>query len=225
MDASLHFTQSPRSLDALFADDFDMPDVAPEPEVIEPVFSAAEVANEREAAWRQGHASGLQEAAATDAAATRSAIEAVAAQFADARDAAAAFAEQSADAIARLLLESLAAVLPTLCARHGEAEVQAIVRAVLPALTREQVITIRANPCTAPSLVREVGRLDPDLASHVQIAECDAMPRGDVRIAWRNGAAARHAAGLWEQVAAILAPAGMLPTDAMTSREETVDAD
>ena len=224
MDASTHFSQRPRSLDALFADDFDMPDVAPEPEVIEPVFSAAEVANEREAAWRQGHASGLQEAAAADAAATRSAIESVAAQFADARDSAAVLAEQSADAIARLLLDSLAAAFPVLCARHGEAEVQAIVRAVLPALAREQVITVRANPRTAPSLVCEIDRLDPDLASRVQIAESDAMQRGDVHIAWRNGATDRNASALWEQVAAILAPAGLLSTEAMTIRE-TVDVE
>jgi flagellar assembly protein FliH len=224
MDGSLHFSQRPRSLDALFADDFDMPEVAPEPEVIEPVFTAAEVANQREAAWRQGRASGLQEAAATDAAATRSAFESVAAQLAEARDTAAVFAEQSADAIARLLLDSLAATFPVLCARYGEAEVQAIVRAVLPALAREQVITVRTNPCIAPSLVREIDRLDPDLASRVQIAESDAMPPGDVRIAWHNGAAVRNASALWEQVAAILAPAGLLSTEAMTIRE-TVDAD
>jgi flagellar biosynthesis/type III secretory pathway protein FliH len=224
MDGSLHFTQSPRPLGALFEEDFDLPEIAPEPEVIEPAFSAAELASAREAAARKGHAAGLEEAAASDAAATRRAIESVASQLADARDTAGALAEQSADAIARLLLDSLAAAFPVLCARYGEAEVQAIVRAVLPALTQEQVITVRANPRTAPSLVREIGRLDPDLASRVQIAECDAMPPGDVRVAWRNGAAARDAAALWEQVAAILAPAGLLRTDAMIIRE-TVDGD
>jgi flagellar assembly protein FliH len=224
MDASLHFTQPQRQPGALFTDDFDLPDAAPEPEAIEPVFSAAEVANEREAAWRQGRASGLQEAAAADAAATRQAIESVAAQFAAARDAAAALAEQGADAIARLLLDSLAATFPVLCARYGEAEVQAIVRAVLPALTQEQAITVRVHPRTAPSIAHEISRLDPDLAARVQIAACDAMPRGDVRVAWRNGATGRHAAALWEQVAAILAPAGLLRTEAMLIRE-TVDVD
>ena len=36
------------------------------------------------------------------------------------------------------------------------------------------------------------------------------MAPGDVRIAWHNGAATRDAAALWQQVAAILAPAGLL---------------
>jgi flagellar biosynthesis/type III secretory pathway protein FliH len=223
MDGSLHCAQTRRQIRALFDQDFDMPEVAPEPEVIEPVYSSAELATEREAAWRQGHAAGLEAAAAGDTAATRSAIEAVSAQLASARDTAAALAEQSADAIARLLLDSLAAAFPVLCARYGEAEVQAIVRTVLPALTQEQVITVRANPRTAPSLVREIGGLDPDLAARVEVVACNAMPPGDVRVAWRNGAAVRDTAAVWQQVAAILAPAGLLRVDAMTIRE-TVDA-
>ncbi len=224
MDGSLNFKPSSRPLGALFGEDFDRPEASPEPEVIEPVFSAAELANAREAAWQQGNAAGLQEAAASDSAATRRTIEAIAAQFAEARDTAAALAEQSADAIARLLLDSLAAAFPVLCACYGEAEVQAIVRSVLPALTQEQMVTIRTNPLTARSLVREIGRLDPDLAARVQIAESDAMTPGDVKIAWRNGAAIRDATALWEQVAAILAPAGLLRTDVVFNME-TVDGD
>ena len=104
----------------------------------------------------------------------------IAAQFADARDAAATLAEQTADAIARLLLDSLAAAFPVLCASCGEVEVQAIVRSVLPALNQEQAVTVRTNPLTARSLLREVGRLDPDFAARVQIVECNSMTPGDV---------------------------------------------
>jgi flagellar biosynthesis/type III secretory pathway protein FliH len=224
MDGSLHFRPSSQPLGTLFGDDFDRPETAPEPEVLEPVFSAAELASAREVAWREGNAAGLQEAAASDAAAARRAIESVAAQFAGVHDAAAAHAEQSADAIARLLLDSLAAAFPVLCASYGEAEVQAIVRSVLPALAQEQVVTVRTNPLTARSLLREIGRLDPDFASRVQIVECDAMTPGDVKISWRNGAAVRDATALWEQVAAVLAPAGLLRTD-VVFRRETVDGD
>jgi hypothetical protein len=42
-----------------------------------------------------------------------------------------------------------------------------------------------------------------------------------VRIAWHNGSAVRDAAALWEQVAAVLVPAGLLRADAMI--KETVD--
>ena len=194
MDGSLHFRPSARVLGALFEEDFDRPESAAEPEVIEPIFSAAELADAREAAWRAGNAAGAEEAAAGDAAAARRAIESIAAQFADARDAAATLAEQTADAIARLLLDSLAAAFPVLCASCGEAEVQAIVRSVLPALNQEQAVTVRTNPLTARSLLREIGRLDPDFAARVQIVECDSDDAGRCEdcLAQRCGCPRRH---------------------------------
>jgi flagellar biosynthesis/type III secretory pathway protein FliH len=225
MDGSVHFRPSSRPLGALFEEDFDQPERVAEPDAIEPVYSAADLTNLSEAAWREGNAAGQQEAAASDAATTRRAIESLAAQCTDARDAATARAEQTADAIARLLLDSLAAAFPVLCACYGEAEVQAIVRSVLPALTQEQVVTVRTNRLTAPALVREIGRLDPALAARVQIVECDAMTPGDVKIDWHNGRAIRDATALWEQVAAVLAPAGLLRTDVVFNREETVNGD
>jgi hypothetical protein len=207
---------------ALFVEDFDLAEAAPEPEVIEPVFSASEVAAARETAWREGNAAGLGESTDGDVAATRRAVEAIAASVAAECNAAAARAEQTAEAIAGLLLDSLAATFPALCARYGDAEVCAIVRAVLPALTREPAITVRANPITAAAVAGEFARLDPDLAAHVRTIECDAMPRGDVRVAWHNGGATRDAAGLWQQVAEVLVPAGLMRTDAMI--RETIDA-
>jgi flagellar biosynthesis/type III secretory pathway protein FliH len=199
----------------LFAEDFDLP--AAGPPAAEPMFSAAELSASREAAWQDGHAAGLQD----DAAATRRAITTIAEEFAQERHAAAEQAEQSAEAIVHLLLDSLAAIFPTLCAHYGDAEVRAIIRVVLPALTQEPAITVRTHPCTAAAVTQELARLDPDLLAHVQTVECDAMSPGDVRIAWRNGAATRDAAALWQQVAAVLAPAGLLRAEAAI--RETVD--
>jgi hypothetical protein len=98
----------------------------------------------------------------------------------------------------------------------------AIVRAVLPALTREQAVMVRANPITAAAVAGEFARLDPDLAVHVRTIECDAMPRGDVRVAWHNGSATRDAVGLWRQVTEVLVPAGLMRVDAEI--RETIDA-
>jgi len=223
MDALLHLARPSRASGVLFEEDFDRPASLAEPEVIEPTFSAAEMASAREDAWREGRDAGVAETAASDAAAARHAIELIAAELNAARDMAAALADQSADAIARLLLGSLAATFPALCAQHGEAEVRAIVRAVLPGLTREPAITVRVNPRNAPGVAREVERLEPGLAAHVQITELDAMPPGDVRIDWRNGAAVRDAAILWEHVAAILVPEGLLRPDAAI--RETVNGE
>lgn|SRR5579872_6335333 len=221
MDTLLHAPPRARITGVLFDEDFDIPEAAPEPEVIEAVFSASEMAGVREAAWRAGHAAGVQEVAASSEAATRQALESIAEQIAAERDAVIVYAEQSAEAIAGLLLGSLAAVFPTLSACYGDAEVRAIVRAVVPALTQEPAVAVRADPRTAAAVANEIERFDPDIASHVQITASDAMPPGDVRIAWRNGTAVRDGAALWRQVAAILVPAALLP--AQNAIKEAVD--
>lgn len=206
---------------ALFVEDFDKPEVAPSAEVIEPAFSASELNAAREAARREGYSSGLQESAERDAAAARQAMVAITEQLAAERDVAEARAEMSAEAIARLLLDSLAAAFPTLCSQLGDTEVRAIAQIVLSALRQEQTITVRAHRHTAAALSQEIARLDPDLAGHVQTIECDGMTRGDVRIAWRSGNATRDAASLWQQVAAVLLPAGLLQYD--LAIRETID--
>jgi hypothetical protein len=222
MDGSLHIPPRSQSLGTLFGEDFDVREIAPEPEVIEPVFSAADLESARESAWLDGHAKALQEAAIGDAAAIRQAVDAIASQIKADREAAVACANETAEAIARLLLDSLAAAFPALCANYGEAEVRAIIRIVLPPLTQEATITVRANPHTAAALAEEIGRLAPELIACVSITECDGMARGDVRITWHNGTAMRDARALWEQVAAVLAPAGLLQPDAMI--KESADA-
>ena len=200
----------------LFADDFDLAPEPAAPEAIEPVFSAAEIAEAREAGRRDGHASALTEAAASEAATVRQAIQTIAAEFASLRETTTAQAGEAADAIARLLLDSLAAVLPALCARHGEAEMQALVRAVLPALSQEPEITVRVGAESIDALSSEIARIDPDLASRVRVVPCGTLPTGDVRITWRNGMASRDAGALWQQVAAILIPAALLDDTPMT---------
>ena len=56
-----------------------------------------------------------------------------------------------------------------------------------------------------------------------RLSHANAMPPGDVRIAWRNGSATRDAAELWRQVAAVLMPAGLLMAHAAI--RETIDGD
>jgi flagellar assembly protein FliH len=199
---------------ALFAEDFDLPAAEPGPAAIEPVFSSGDLAAAREEGWRDGHAAGLREAAMTDAAASREAIAQIAAQLRADAEAGMALAEQEAVAVAQLLLDTLAATFPALTERYGDAEVRAIVRTVLPALTREPAITVRAHPETTVAIAQEIEALDPELQAHVQTVASEDMAPGDVRIAWRNGSAVRDAAALWQQVAEVLAPAGLLRMDA-----------
>ncbi len=203
----------------LFAEDFDLPGQehpagpegpAAEPEVITPVFDLAQLEAEKAAAYDEGYAAGRAALLAEDAAGLRRAVDALATGLDAARDAAGLIGEQTAEEIARLLLASLGAVMPVLCAAHGSAEAAAVARAVLPALNGEPEITIRTSPHTASALQAEIARLDPDLAPRVRMLPTDAMAPGDLRIAWRNGLAVRDGAALWREVAEILLPHGLL---------------
>lgn len=200
-----------------FAEDFDSPaSSALEPEIIPPTFSAAELEAARAEAFQAGSSASATECAAADHAAIRQVVSAIAAQFAAAREDLLHQAEQSATTIARLLLGALGTMLPELTARYGEAELQAVIRAVHPGLFKEPGVIVRVNPCHADATAGEVARLDPDLASRLRIVPADAVPRGDVRITWRNGGASRDAEALWTQVIEALGLVGLspLPADA-----------
>lgn len=207
----------------LFAEDFDLSpdgDNAPEPEVIEPTFSAAELEAARAEAWQAGSDAASARAATADHAAIRQTVASVAEQLAAADRELLDLAEQSAATIARLLLGSLGVVLPELAARYGEAELQAIIRIVSPGLFQEPAVTLRINPLHCTTVAREIERLDPDLAARWQIVPTESVPAGDARIAWRNGGATRDAAVLWQQVAATLALSGLSPALAETKELE-----
>ena len=75
-------------------------------------------------------------------------------------------------------------------------------------------MTIRLNPHLAGAVAQEIERLEPDLCDHIQVVPTDAIPEGDVRIAWRNGGAVRDTAALWSEIASILGANGLLPVSA-----------
>lgn len=210
---------SPRRIGAarvLFAEEFDLgPGItiieAPaEPEVIAPVFTAADVEAARDAGWSEGRDAGLTEAEAAGAAIAREAIAAIGAQLGNAAEVAARIAEQAAEEIARLLLDALMTLLPALCARHAETEVREVIRAVLPPLTREPSITVRINPLIATAAEDEIGRLDPELAERVRLVPTETMAAGDIRVAWNDGMAVRDTRAAWDEVAAVLSGLGLL---------------
>src|SRR3954465_9276162 len=89
----------------LFGEDFDLPPPPPEPEIIEPVFTEAELIAAREQAARESRGAALAEADTSTRAVSGAALNEIARQLTGARDAAALISEQSAEATARLLLD------------------------------------------------------------------------------------------------------------------------
>ena len=194
----------------LFDDDFDIPPRESEPEVIEPLFTAAELFAARNEAASESRDATLAEIDTTGRATACLALTEIARQIAAARADAVSIAEQSSEAIARLLLDCFAVTLPALSARHGPAEIAAVLREILPVLHREPKIIVRVNPDLVEVLTEEFLSLDGDLAAHVRLVPTDTVAQGDARISWENGSATRDTAALWTQIENILAPAGLL---------------
>jgi flagellar assembly protein FliH len=225
-----------RGSQVLFEEDFDLPateappavEPPPEPEVIEPVFTAAELKAAREEAWREADELARAELNGARERAAQAALSTIAEQLRNAREQARKIAESSAEAIAQLLLASFAAAFPAMCRQHGEAEIRAVLQQILPALESEPKLTIRVAPEAASGVRRELDRLDNDLAAAIQIVPVDTMAPSDVRIQWRAGQASRDAAQIWDDIKAALAPAGLLPPSldaAKAKLKETADVE
>jgi flagellar biosynthesis/type III secretory pathway protein FliH len=215
LDAMLH--ERRHVIGVLYAEDFDAEDasepIAPEPEVIEPLFVAAEM----DAARAEGHAAGLIEAERGIAASRLQTLDRIATAMTGAADAAAGAAEAAATGIARTILGALSACLPALCERHGATELQALMRAVLPSLTDQPRVTVRVHPLMAPAMADEIAALDAELAERVVLLPSDAVPPGNVRVTWEDGAAQRDAGRARAALNEALAALGLL-------EEELTDA-
>jgi flagellar assembly protein FliH len=220
-DIPAHAPRAAAPAGVLFAEDFDLPpDAAAQPEAIPPSFTAADLAAAREAAFAEGRDLGLAEAAAQHEAALEAAARAVAAELAALRHDARATAEAAALAVAQLLLDALAALFPTLCARHGPAEASAVLRALLPGVGDEPALRLCANPRVLPGLQVELARLDPALAARTEFVPSELAAPGDIDMSWQQGGASRNAAALWAAVADALAPTGL----SLAATAETADA-
>ena len=197
-------------LGVLYAEDFDEDGSEPQPvapapdlEIIEPVFTAADL----EAARAEGRLAGRTEAEHGLAGARNQMLATVSAGLSEARAGALAVAEAAAEGVAQCMLSALAGCLPDLCVRHGTAELRALVRALLPALSQEPRISVRVHPRMLPMMQEEIAALDADLAACVQLVPTDAMPPGDARINWTDGSAVRdtaHARAAFEDGLALL---------------------
>lgn len=210
----------------LFAEDFDHPTVeepAPEPEVIEPTFTVAEMEACRQEAWRAGEASGTASATAASTAAASRVLSEIGALLAQTRAESTQAADESAHAVARLLFDGLAALFPTLNDRLGEQETRAVVATVLPALRQDPRPTVRVPPSMADAVIDEIERAEPGVIEQIRIVGDETMKTGDIRVTWRNGCAERDGQALWREILEILGQSGL--TADMSAERESCDVE
>ncbi len=202
-------------LGVLYAEDFDDDGQGPlpaeeaplpEPEVIEPTFTVAEL----EAARAEARAAGHAEAERGLAASRTHMLGLLATGIADGRSAARDAAMQAAESVAKCMLSTLVTCLPAMCERHGAAELSALTRAVLPGLTDEPKIVVRVHPHMLPVMQAEVAALDFELAERVHLLPTEAVAPGDARISWRDGSVTRDAGKARHIVEDALASLGLL---------------
>lgn len=201
---------------ALFEEDFDLPPsfATPEPEIIAPDLQNAALASARADAWAEGYVAGRAEAEAEVGRAAAAMVETLARELIEARRDLTAQCEASAQAIAQLFLDALASVFPLLCERHGPAEARAVARVLLPGLSQEAEIVLRASPTLVADMEEEVLRTIPeDERARVRIVPDATLRPGDLRVRWRAGTAVRDGTALWQAVVAALAPNGLLSAE------------
>lgn len=205
----------------LFDRDFGAPRPQPAPEIVviapeepppppsPPTFSEAELASARQAAYGDGRAAGLKEAAA---AAERRQADALAA-LADALRA--LVADWREDAVRRqreafdLGMAVLRRLQPELARRHALEEIGGVVHECLARLDAAPRLSIRVNPAHLDGVRAEAERVVADMGFDGKIVfagDAHVAP-GDCRVEWGDGGAERDQARLWEEIESILARA------------------
>jgi flagellar biosynthesis/type III secretory pathway protein FliH len=206
----------------LFAEDFDVPvgvtvlDDPPESAKPKPPpITQADVTAAQEKAYAEGFENGLAQAAADRAEVTSRMLRVIAERLETADAEARSMAEKCAESVARLLLGTLASMLPATCARHGETEVVAAMRAILPALSHEPRIILRVSPHVVDAVSQELEHMGTEMAEKISLTPTDAVPPGDVRVSWEDGEATRDARALWRDIAETLAPLDLFPVESL----------
>jgi flagellar biosynthesis/type III secretory pathway protein FliH len=223
MHGTLTLANRPEPHGILFAEDFgdaapddaSIEEIAPdhaEPEIIEPMFSEAELDAACQAARDAGAEEGRRQAEQASQQKIATALASIAEKLTDARHAVADMAAANAEHLARTVLAALSAALPRLCARHGAAEIQALVGILLPSLDEEPAVVIRVQPDMRADLQEYVGRIAPGKSGSIAVLADEALSHGDVRVEWRYGQARRDTRAILSEISAALNAQDLLDT-------------
>lgn len=196
----------------LYAEDFDMPlaVVAPpppvEPIVVEPTFSLTELRQATERAEQDGrelerHAAD-QCVSAIRADALVRVLDALNAGQADR----ARLMTEVATATAGTLRAMVAAVMPAFAASRGHDEARALLGVLLPSMSHEPRLTIRAHPTLLEGLREDMTGILEDSPATVDWIGSNSMQPGDISIRWQDGMLIRDTQNLCTQVQNLIMP-------------------
>ena len=195
----------------LYAEDFDDPHLAPLPEAAPspPSFTLDDLEAARQMARIDAVRAARAEWEGSALHDRTKSLVAIASALAGAQRQADALADTVADGVARAILSVVAGLLPSLCARHGGAEVRALLRHLLPTLAQQPRIAVRVNSGVLEGVREDLALLDEDLAACVLLTGAP-LPPGDARVAWTDGSLVRDQAAIRVAVSAALTELGLL---------------
>jgi flagellar biosynthesis/type III secretory pathway protein FliH len=201
----------------LFAEDFDEAAGVivldePEPPANGPppaTITLEELDTARLEGFAAGRLHGVAEAQAAQAAQAQAMLTTLHEQLQGADIQARRCVEEVAEQVAHLVFGILASVFPSLCERHGGAEIARFTARVVATMAEEPHLLIRVHPSMTADAARALEGLEPEHRARITIEPRDNMAPGDARIAWRDSAAMRDATVMWAQVNAMLAQFGL----------------
>ncbi len=224
MSAHHNAPPSEASFGILFAEDFDDheprsadPSNADPAPIIEPSYTAEDLAQ----AYADGVAEGRRIASDTAARhlndAAAEAMGKLEGHFAELRAESAATLEDAIAAVTQLLFQTLDALLPILCRSHDAAEISGFVRDIIAKMDPEVAVRVRvASPLVEP-VRAAIEAIAIPTRDRVRVEPYDALPLGDAKLNWDNGAAMRSAREVQNTITEILQQFGLL--DAMAKVE------
>ena len=200
----------------LNAEDFDAqePVVAPvkaptlqiEPIVVEPTFSLADLRRAAERAQEEGRLQARRDAELEANLRRNEALAAIGVLLRQTKDELMAVALSSASATADTVLAMVASLLPALARSRAQDEAAALLRLLLPAMSHEPSLTVRAHPALIDNLRDDLSSLLDDAQTAVSWVGSDTMLQGDLSVRWSGGAMRRDSAALCSQIAALVMP-------------------
>lgn len=199
-------------LDVLYAEDFDDPGILPDAPVVPlaPSFSLADLEAAQADACRSAVSAARSEWEASASNLRASSLDRVAASVAAAQEGARLSVEEAAIETAKAMLSLLTGLLPHLCRLHGDVEVRALLRVLLPQLTQQPRIVVRVHPAVLDGVREDLRRLDSEIAAVVSVSALETLARGDARVGWTNGELRRDGDAIAGALRAGLAELGLL---------------
>jgi flagellar biosynthesis/type III secretory pathway protein FliH len=130
----------------------------------------------------------------------------------------------AAEGTVMTILSIVTGLLPEFSREHGPAEVRALLSRLLPTIQSNSKIAVRVHPALVSAIERDIGELEPDLASMIVVAAAS-LERADVKVTWENGSMTRDSTQIMQAIKDALSQLGLHHTVEAPTKRIMVYAD